>query len=59
MHRALPQVMKFGAIGVAAGVGLALLYERNGSLAAPVAMHAVFNAVNVVAILLLGGGGGG
>jgi membrane protease YdiL (CAAX protease family) len=34
------------------GMGLALLYERNGSLAAPMAMHATFNAVNVVTILL-------
>jgi CAAX protease family protein len=41
------------------GVGLALLYERNGSLAAPMAMHSALNAVNIVAILLLRDGGGG
>jgi len=37
------------------GVALALLYERNGSLLAPMAAHATFNAVNVGTILLTRG----
>jgi membrane protease YdiL (CAAX protease family) len=33
------------------GLGLALVYERCGSLWAPIAMHAAFNAFNIVAAL--------
>ena len=34
------------------GLGLALVYERCGSLWAPIAMHSAFNALNIVAALL-------
>ena len=38
------------------GVALAMIYERTGSLAAPVATHAVFNGLQLVTILLSRGG---
>jgi membrane protease YdiL (CAAX protease family) len=34
------------------GVGLAFAYERSRSLAGPVLMHMLFNAWNLVAMLL-------
>ena len=34
------------------GLGLALVYERCGSLWAPISMHATFNALNILAALL-------
>jgi membrane protease YdiL (CAAX protease family) len=38
------------------GAALAMIYERTGSLAAPVATHAVFNGLQLVTILLSRGG---
>lgn len=38
---------------------LGLLYEKRGSLAAPIALHSLFNAVNVVNLYFLGGIPGG
>jgi membrane protease YdiL (CAAX protease family) len=37
---------------LALAVGLTLAYEYTGSLLTPIAMHALFNLLNVVAILL-------
>ncbi len=34
------------------GLGLVLVYERCGSLWAPIAMHSAFNALNIIAALL-------
>lgn len=34
------------------GLGLALVYERCGSLWAPIAMHSAFNALNIIAALV-------
>jgi membrane protease YdiL (CAAX protease family) len=41
------------------GVALARLYEWNGSLAAPIAAHAAFNAIQLVGIRLMPAGGAG
>ena len=38
---------------------IGFIYEKRGSLAAPIALHAIFNAVNVVNLYFLGGMPGG
>ena len=39
-------------------LGLGYIYERTGTLAAPIVMHATFNAMQVTAVLLGAGAGG-
>ena len=48
IHVHLPSLLALGILGVI----LCLLYERVGSLWAPITMHAAFNASNIVALIL-------
>lgn len=48
IHVHLPSLLGLGILAVI----LCLLYERTGSLWAPITMHAAFNASNIVALIL-------
>ena len=54
VHTEVAVSQPLGLVGLAAvGAVLALAYERTGSLVVPVAIHAVYNAVTVIAVVVL------
>jgi len=51
----LPIIVSLFALSLFIG----FIYEKRGSLAAPIALHAIFNAINVINLYFLGGMPGG